>query len=76
MTLANRIGRLEASLKRVEQSTRRGHLIVVDDCRLDDEAHNEAQKRRALAANPPPEGAIVAVIQIVAPKNQGSSDEP
>ena len=76
MTLANRIGRLEASLKRADQSTRKGHLIYVHDCILDDEAHNEAQKRRALAANPPPEGATVVVIQIVAPKNQGSSDEP
>ena len=76
MSLANRIGRLEASLKRTEQATRKFHLVVVDDCRLDDEAHNEVQKRRALAANPPPEGARLAVIQIVGPKNQGSSDEP
>jgi hypothetical protein len=50
MTLESRIERLEANLKRTEETTQQTHLLIVHDCIVGDEAHNEAQKRKALAA--------------------------
>jgi hypothetical protein len=64
MTLESRIERLE----RARPAARRVHVIFVPDCVLDDEAHNQAADRRALEANPLPEGAELVVVQFVAPK--------
>lgn len=76
MSLENRIERLEARLSRPVGASLQVHLVFVDDCRADNEIHNEAARCRALAANPAPKGASTVVIEFVAPKEYGSSDEP
>ena len=75
MSLQSRVERLEARFDHATQASRQVHFVFVDDCRVDDEAHNEAAKRRALAANPAPEDARVTFIQLVIPKGYGSRDE-
>lgn len=76
MSIESRIERLEARFDHATQASRQVHFVFVYDCSVDDDAHNEAAQRRALAANPPPEGARVTSIQFVTPKKYRSRDEP
>ena len=47
---------------------RRVHVVFVPGCIVDDEAHNQAVERKALEANPPPEGAQLQIIRFVSAK--------
>lgn len=57
-----RIAKLEEKATAVEECF---HVVLVPDCRIGDEVHNEAQKKKALEANPAPEGAQVLLVTFV-----------
>ena len=75
MSLESRIEQLEASVGRTKRASRHVHMVLVWDCRVNDEGHNEAAMQRALAANPAPKGAEVTFILLVEPKGCGTRDE-
>ena len=62
---------LEKRIERLEQARpapRHVHVVFVPGCTVDDEAHNQAVERKALEANPPPEGAQLQIIRFVSAK--------
>lgn len=57
-----RIAKLEEESTAVEQCI---HVVLVPDGRKGDEAHNAAQRKKALEVNPAPEGAQVLFVTFV-----------
>jgi len=68
-----RSAKLEEQSVAVEQ---RIHVVFDPDCRIADEVPNEAQRKKALEANPPPEGARVIFVVGVRPKESAPEKIP